>query len=182
MKKLDLFKDFEGKNILKKEISEEDINKLYELRKQLDTLYSKIPQYEKDMKIPTKEEEGYISFLNKFINVSKDLLGNENITYDDIVRFLNCYCAARVKLFLEDNKDDFNLAMMRADTITCDGLQYLEHSIGIKNNNEYFFEKDELYKDERNFLSLFSSDDLDNYSKLVNTIVSKYEEEYKRKK
>lgn len=44
MKKLDLFKDFEGKNILKKEISEEDINKLYELRKQLDTLYSKIPQ------------------------------------------------------------------------------------------------------------------------------------------
>ena len=95
---------------------------------------------------------------------------------------LNAANEAAVKLFLEDNKDDFNLAMMRADTITCDGLQYLEHSIGIKNNNEYFFEKDELYKDERNFLSLFSSDDLDNYSKLVNTIVSKYEEENKRKK
>lgn len=171
-------------SIVKKVISEDDITKLYEFRKQLKTLHGLIPKYQKDMGIPTKEEDKYNFFLNKFIDIAKELLGNNDITYEDIDNYLNTCSAINVKCFLEENKygEDITNAIMRINSMTSDALLFLEHCITMKKNNEHSFEKDELYKEERDFLALFSEHDLDNYDKVTKAIVSKYEEENKRKK
>lgn len=171
-------------SIVKKVISEDDITKLYEFRKQLKTLHGLIPKYQKDMGIPTKEEDKYNFFLNKFVDIAKELLGNNDITYEDIDNYLNTCASINVKCFLEENKygDNINNSIKRLNSMTSDALLFLEHCISLQKNNEYSFEKDELYKEERDFLALFSERDLDNYDKISKIIINESKEENKRKK
>lgn len=75
------------------------MNDLYFSKKQLDILYEKIPKYEKDRGIKTKEEDEYNAYLEKFITLGRKVLRSDSIGVEDIKNAFVKHAVKKLKPF-----------------------------------------------------------------------------------
>ena len=156
------------------------MDELYLLKKQLDELNKKIPKYEKDHGIETKEEAEYNSFLEKFIALGRKILSNDTLSDKDIKQVINTHAVQKVKTFLgKDNQTMFD-SLSQLYEMSSDSMQFLEYCIIQSENDPWLFERDELFSEEREFLKQFTKKDITKFKNFSDYLKDIYSNESKK--
>lgn len=150
------------------------MNELYLSKKQLDELYRKIPKYEKDHGIETKEEHEYNAYLEKFITLGRKVLENDSIGVEDIKNALANHATKKIKVFLQKENIDMFSSLSQLDDISKDSLEFLEYCVLQSEKDRWLFEKDDFFAEERNFLKQFTDEDIENFKRFSDFLRDKY--------
>ena len=150
------------------------MDELYLLKKQLDKLYRKIPKYEKDHGIKTKEEDEYNAYLEKFITLGRKVLGSDSIGVKDIKNALANHAAKKIKDFLQKENENMFSNLSQLDDISKDSLVFLEYCVLQSEKDRLSFERDDLFTEERDFLKQFTDEDIENFKRFSDILRDKY--------
>ena len=157
------------------------MKELYLLNKQLDSLWNQIPRYERDKHIETPESIAYNEFLNKFVEYGRKVLDNQTLNYEQIQSKITEWSMHLVKeLLSKDNQEIYDNIMVNADEnyeIYKDNMVRLEECLTEKETNEWEFQNDELYTNDKKFLAHFSNEDIEKFKNFQIFLGNKFSEE-----
>lgn len=93
----------------------------------------------------------------------------------------NNYIITNIKTLLEKKNEDILNNLNELDDNVRDSLSYLEYCVIQSEKDEWLFEHDELFEEERNFLKQFTPEELSKFKEFSNFLIEMYSSENKSK-